>query len=57
MGKRMWLNLITMEKVVIVIWTNEIEKAVNDYIGFYNNVRLQSKLKSQTPMEYRNLAI
>ncbi len=37
--------------------TIEIEKAVNDYIEFYNNMRLQSKLKSQTPMEYRNLAI
>ncbi len=37
--------------------TNEIEKAVNDYIKFYNKVRLQSKLKSHTPMEYRNMAI
>ena len=46
-----------MEKVVIVIWTNKIEKAVNDYIEFYDKVRLQSKLKSQTPIEYRDMAL
>lgn len=37
--------------------TLEINKSIDDYIEFYNNVRLQSKLKSHTPMEYRNMAI
>src|SRR5690554_7536196 len=34
--------------------TIEIEKAVNDYIEFYNNMRLQSKLKSQTPIDRKS---
>lgn len=34
-----------------------IKKAIDVYIEFYNKVRLQSKLKSHTPEEYRNMAI
>lgn len=35
----------------------EIDQAIDSYIKFYNNVRLQSKLDSHTPIEYRNMAI
>lgn len=35
----------------------QIKKSIDDYIEFYNKVRLQSKLKSHTPEEYRNMAI
>lgn len=37
--------------------TKEIKKAIEDYIEFYNKVRLQAKLNSHTPIEYRNMAI
>lgn len=33
-----------------------LEKAIIDYIEFYNTKRLQKRLNSQTPMEYRFLA-
>ncbi len=33
---------------------DELKLAIDDYIEFYNNKRLQKKLKGLTPMEYRN---
>ena len=30
------------------------ENKIQEYINFYNNFRLQSKLKGMTPIEYRN---
>lgn len=33
-----------------------LRKAIHKYIKFYNNIRLQSKLKSHSPLEYRNMA-
>lgn len=35
----------------------DLNKAIDEYIEFYNTVRLQAKLKSHTPIEYRNMAI
>jgi putative transposase len=32
----------------------ELEQAIEDYIDFYNTKRLQKKLKSMTPLEYRS---
>lgn len=32
---------------------NEVIKAVNEYIHFYNNERFQVKLKNRSPIEYR----
>ena len=31
----------------------ELNLAIDNYIDFYNNKRLQKKLKGLTPMEYR----
>ncbi|PLW03051.1 transposase [Corynebacterium ulcerans] len=33
---------------------DEFYQAVDDYIFWYNNDRLQQRLKGLTPMEYRN---
>ena len=33
---------------------DELKKAIDEYIDFYNTRRLQEKLKGLTPMEYRN---
>ncbi|MDF2698586.1 MAG: transposase, partial [Haloplasmataceae bacterium] len=35
----------------------ELEKAIDEYIDFYNNKRIQEKLKDLTPIEYRNQAL
>ncbi|MBN1045009.1 hypothetical protein DVW08_06425 [Clostridium botulinum] len=32
----------------------ELEQAIDEYIDFYNTKRLQKKLKSMTPIEYRS---
>ncbi|SDP30138.1 IS3 family transposase, partial [Clostridium gasigenes] len=32
----------------------ELEQAIDEYIDFYNTQRLQKKLKSMTPIEYRS---
>ncbi|PUA39907.1 hypothetical protein C8Z91_07535 [Paenibacillus elgii] len=34
----------------------ELKKAIDDYIRFYNNERLQAKLNGLSPMEYRTKA-
>jgi len=34
----------------------ELKKAIDDYMYFYNHERIQKKLNSQSPMEYRSLA-
>ena len=33
---------------------DELKKAIDEYIEFYNTRRLQGKLKGMTPIEYRN---
>ncbi|MFJ7738720.1 IS3 family transposase [Lysinibacillus sp. NPDC097287] len=30
---------------------------VEDYITYYNNIRIQTKLNSQSPIKYRKLAV
>ena len=32
----------------------EFTNAIDEYINWYNNQRLQERLKGQTPMQYRN---
>ena len=56
--ENLW-GIIKTEMFYINSFSNiqDIEKAIEDYIEFYNKVRLQSKLKSHTPIEYRNMAI
>ena len=37
--------------------SEKLTKAIDDYIRFYNEARIQRKLKSHTPLEYRHMAI
>lgn len=37
--------------------SEKLIKAINNYIRFYNETRIQRKLKSHTPLEYRYMAI
>ena len=32
-------------------------KAIDDYINYYNNERIKTRLKGLTPIEYRNQAL
>lgn len=36
---------------------NELKVAMEEYIEYYNNKRIQVKLKSRTPCEVRNSAL
>ncbi len=35
----------------------ELQKAMEDYIYYYNNERITTKLKGLTPVEYRNQSL
>ena len=37
--------------------TDELIKAIDEYINYYNNERIKSRLKGLTPIEYRNQAL
>ncbi|MBG9462840.1 transposase [Bacillus amyloliquefaciens] len=34
-----------------------VERTVIEYIHYYNNIRIQTKLNSQSPIQYRQLAV
>ena len=36
---------------------DDLIKAIEDYIYYYNNDRIKSRLKGLTPIEYRNQAL
>ena len=36
---------------------NELRKAIEDYIHYYNNERISLKLKGLSPVEYRTQAL
>ncbi|WP_414739249.1 IS3 family transposase [Macrococcoides caseolyticum] len=36
---------------------DELVNEINKYVEYYNFVRKKRKLKSKTPVEYRNLAL
>lgn len=36
---------------------NDLSKAIDDYIYYYNNDRIKNRLKGLTPIEYRNQAL
>ena len=36
---------------------DELSKAIDEYIYYYNNNRINSRLKGLTPIEYRNQAL
>jgi len=35
----------------------ELKKAIEEYIGSYNEIRFQAKLKGSTPIQFRNQAL
>ncbi|UDB47285.1 IS3 family transposase, partial [Bacillus safensis] len=37
--------------------TNIVERTVKEYIYYYNNIRIQTKLNNQSPINYRQLAV
>ncbi|MEC1661644.1 IS3 family transposase, partial [Bacillus halotolerans] len=46
-----YLNSINRTTTAIV------ERTVKEYIYYYNNIRIQTKLNSQSPINYRQLAV
>ena len=50
-SERFYLHNLTRTTTAIV------ESTVNDYIYYYNNIRIQTKLNYQSPVEYRQLAV
>ena len=51
-------------KIRNVLWTKknyktleELEKAIKDYIYYYNNKRIKEKLKGLTPASYRSQSL
>ncbi|MEC0480243.1 IS3 family transposase, partial [Bacillus subtilis] len=34
-----------------------VERTVIEYIHYYNNIRIQTKLNNQSPINYRQLAV
>ncbi|MGE6403363.1 IS3 family transposase, partial [Bacillus velezensis] len=34
-----------------------VERTAIEYIHYYNNIRIQTKLNSQSPIQYRQLAV
>ncbi|TYS21101.1 IS3 family transposase, partial [Bacillus altitudinis] len=34
-----------------------VERTVKEYIYYYNNIRIQTKLNNQSPINYRQLAV
>ena len=36
--------------------TDELIKAIDEYVYYYNNERIKARLKGLTPIEYRNQA-
>jgi len=37
--------------------TDELIKAIEKYMSYYNNERIKARLKGLTPIEYRNQAL
>ena len=36
---------------------DDLEIAIDQYIDYYNNIRIKSKLKGLTPVQYRNQSL
>lgn len=53
-----FLGILKSEMFYGIKWDNEkeLEKAIIEYINFYNNKRLQANLKGMTPIEFGNHA-
>ncbi|WP_136954247.1 IS3 family transposase, partial [Bacillus safensis] len=37
--------------------TTIVERTVKEYIYYYNNIRIQTKLNNQSPINYQQLAV
>jgi putative transposase len=51
-----WFNLIKMECInrQKINNINDLKNVISEYVDWFNNVRISSKLKGLTPVEYRN---
>ncbi|MED4742117.1 IS3 family transposase, partial [Bacillus subtilis] len=47
------LNLDIIDRTTPAI----VERTVIEYIHYYNNIRIQTKLNNQSPINYRQLAV
>ena len=45
-------NLAFTENRLLALM-NELEKVINDYVRYYNEERIQLKLKGLSPIQYR----
>ena len=52
-GKTYMSFLVTF----ILLLTEDLEKAMHEYISYYNNQRITTKLKGLTPIKYRHQSI
>ena len=57
-------HLITIENALIqtkIRWMfetlDDLEMSIDQYIDYYNNKRIKSKLKGLTPVQYRNQSL
>ncbi|MEC0643608.1 IS3 family transposase, partial [Bacillus spizizenii] len=50
-SERFFLNSIDRTSPALV------ERTVLEYIHYYNNIRIQTKLNNQSPINYRQLAV
>lgn len=54
MSRSTWYhNMNVLKRVDRHAGLNELRKAIEDYIHYYNNERISLKLKGLSPVEYR----
>ncbi len=46
-----------LNRIDCTMTTNAVERTFKKYIHYYNNIRIQTKLNSQSPINYRQLAV
>ena len=53
-----WFSILKTELIyklnIKQMTFNELENEIDDFIHYYNNVRIQEKLNWMTPTQYRN---
>ena len=54
-----FFSILKSECIYLIdnLYKNDIETVVNDFINYYNNERLQEKIKELTPIQLRELTL
>ena len=54
-----FFSILKSECIYLIdnLYKRDIETVVNDFINYYNNERLQEKIKELTPIQYRKLTL